>query len=382
MTFELDRPSSGMSRCVRCRRPIDRCYCDLIPAVENETPVLILQHRREREHPFNTARMVAASLSRCDLVVDHIAPIAERLRGGLLSPGAALLYPGDDVAALDDRAHSTSVDQLVVLDGTWHHTKTMMRDIPELASLPRFQLNPTQPGRYRIRREPTDQALSTLEATADALQVLAPENATLANQLEALRGAFDRIIDGQVACPKSNWRQNSRRTRGASNVPKVILNEPERLVVVYIEQEQGTYLHRGERMIDPKPVYWMAQRLRDGEMFETAIENDGLSDDHFRSMLRLSGDQVRAAIDLQTLGVTWRQFLHPDDVLVVNHPGNAKMIRRFVPTEHQVLILKSITTCVDVDESELMPVHQARAAMRLSLAIEKVRSLTRTVAQT
>lgn len=364
-----------MSRCVRCRRPINRCYCDLIPAVENETPVLILQHRREREHPFNTARMVAASLTRCDLVVDHIAPIADRLRGGLLSPGAALLYPGDDVPLLDDLSQSTSVDQLVVLDGTWHHTKTMMRDIPELASLPRFQLNPTQPGRYRIRREPTDQALSTLEATADALQVLAPENTALANQLEALRGAFDRIIDGQIACPKSNWRQNNRRTRGASNIPKVILNEAERLVVVYVEQEQGTYLHRGERLTNPKPVYWMAQRLCSSELFKTAIENDCLNDDHFRSMLRLTDDQVRTAIDLETLRSSWRQFLRPGEVLVVNHPGNAKMIQRFAPTGHDVLVLKSITEQVEIDETKLAPINQSRSAERLELAVAKLRLL-------
>lgn len=371
-----------MSRCIQCRRPIDRCYCALIPAVENETPVLILQHRREREHPFNTARMVAASLTRCDLVVNHIGPIADRLRRGLLSPGAALLYPGDDVPLLDDLSQSTSVDQLVVLDGTWHHTKTMMRDIPELASLPRFQLNPTYPGRYRIRREPTDQALSTLEATADALQVLAPENAALANQLEALRAAFDRIIDGQIACPKSNWRQNNRRTRGASNVPKVILNEPQRLVVVYIEQEQGTYLNRGERLTDPKPVYWMAQRFGTGETFEVAINNDCLADDHFRLMLRLSENRLVGAIELEPLRETWHQFLRPGEVLVVNHSGNAKMIKRFAPTGHDVLVLKSITTPVDVDEANLTPMNESRAAERLELAVAKVRGLIKPPAWT
>jgi hypothetical protein len=375
VTFTTARPSSGVSRCVHCHRPIDRCYCDLIPDVDNETPVLILQHRREREHPFNTARMVAASLSRCDLVVDHVMPIAERIRDGMLSQRAALLYPGADVPLLGDLAASESIDQLVVLDGTWHHTKTMMRDIPGLATLPRFQLAPSQPGRYRIRREPTDQALSTLEATADALQVLAPENETLANQLDALRLAFDKIIDGQLACPKSNWRKNERRTPGASNVPKVILNEPERIVVVYIEQEQGTHVNRGDRLKDPSPVYWMAQRLDTGKTFSCAIQNECLSDDYFLNMLRLSQQDVDGAVDLQDFQSQWRRFLKVDDVLVVNHSGNAKMIDRVGATDHDVLVLKSITSLPDVDETTISPIDLTRAAERLAMAVAKVPAL-------
>ncbi len=342
--------------------------------VDNELPVLIFQHRREREHPFNTARMVAASLSRCELIVDHLLPIADRIRGGVLTKDAALLYPGDDVPLLDADA-AASIGQLVVLDGTWHHTKTMMRDLPGLQTLPRYQLAPSQPGRYRIRREPTDTALSTLEATADALQAIAPENDLLAEQLDALRFAFDKIIDGQIACPKSNWRQNARRTRGASNVPKVILNEADRIVVVYIEQEQGTYLNRGERLVDPKPVFWMAQRLRTGEMFSCVIENDCLRDDYFLNMLRLP--HVGDAVEMDEMGSRWRAFLNPDDVLVVNHPGNAKMIQRVGGTDHEVLVLKSITTLPVIDESTLTPIDSTRAAKRLALAVAIVQALSK-----
>ncbi|WP_144057493.1 DTW domain-containing protein, partial [Novipirellula maiorica] len=43
------RPSKDAEpRCYRCFRPADACFCEVIPAVDNLTDVLILQHRRER----------------------------------------------------------------------------------------------------------------------------------------------------------------------------------------------------------------------------------------------------------------------------------------------------------------------------------------------
>jgi len=54
--------SYGRDTCYRCFRPLGSCLCDVIPAIDNRIPVLILQHARERTHPFNTARLVALGL--------------------------------------------------------------------------------------------------------------------------------------------------------------------------------------------------------------------------------------------------------------------------------------------------------------------------------
>ena len=49
-------------RCYGCFRPKSACFCAAIPRIGNQTDVLILQHVRERFHPFNTARMVQRAL--------------------------------------------------------------------------------------------------------------------------------------------------------------------------------------------------------------------------------------------------------------------------------------------------------------------------------
>ena len=120
-----------MPRCYVCRRPRSLCFCSFVPSVNNRTEVVLLQHTRERHHPFNTARIVQRALQRCHLIVDHNAGFAARelpLRDG----AAALLHTSGDTTLTSDLAGIEDVQQLVVIDGTWHQAKTVVRDVPAL----------------------------------------------------------------------------------------------------------------------------------------------------------------------------------------------------------------------------------------------------------
>ncbi|MGB7327202.1 MAG: tRNA-uridine aminocarboxypropyltransferase [Rubripirellula sp.] len=365
-------------RCVRCFRPMDRCYCDSVPSVDNQTDVLILQHRREREHPFNTARIVNMALNRCRLLVNHTPVMARQFADTKLHANAAVLYPGDSVPLIGDLAPSDRPTQLVVLDGTWHHTKTLMRDIPGLSSLPRVRLAPPQPGQYRIRREPNDHALSTLEAVVAALQQNEPESVAVRQQLDQLMAAFHAMVDQQLECPKSNWRANKRRTVGAPNTPRALLGSQDNIVVVYGEQEQGDYRSTGDQ-IRPKhpakPVYWMAQRMGSGETFEMAIENECLHDPYFADRLQLSASQIQSAVSVDRFRDRWQQFLRPSDILVVHHAGLAKLININQLCDHSCLVLKAINAPDPESFTSVVPINETRAAQRLANAIRLTRAL-------
>src|SRR3954468_16996079 len=136
-------------RCYVCFRPKETCFCASIPTIDNRTEVLILQHRRERFHPFNTARIIQKALRNSHLLADHTNNLAMQLR---LKPRAGLLFPGPTALLVSDLTFEQRPEQLVVLDGTWHQAKTLVRAIPALQSLPRYRLAPTVPSRYRIRR--------------------------------------------------------------------------------------------------------------------------------------------------------------------------------------------------------------------------------------
>ena len=141
---ETETPDSlQRHRCYACFRPQSDCFCDTIPLIDNQMDVLILQHTRERFHAFNTARIVRKALRNSHLLVGHTQEFAAMCLP--LQPRAGLLYPGPEARLISDVSPEQYPDQLVILDGTWHHAKTLFRDIPALHALPRFRLTPRFP---------------------------------------------------------------------------------------------------------------------------------------------------------------------------------------------------------------------------------------------
>ena len=346
----------------------------------------MLQHRRERFHPFNTARIVNQALQQSHLLVGHNQDLSARFNQLSLEPGTGLLFPGDDAKILTEIPESEFPMQLIVPDGTWHHVKTLMRDIPRLRTLPRFCLAPTNPSRYRIRREPHAHGLSTLEAVVSALRSIEPET----RDLDQLLATFDRMIDSQIKQGTTNWRKNQRRRMGIPNVPRALTGGLENIVVGYGEQEPGNFSKsKSERSGQHTPkqaqlMYWTAIRPASGERFHCAIDSPAFQNDTFMQRLRLSPEEVRERTSRDDFAKRWNEFLRPSDRLVVLHPSTATLLHQIQPDAQPPLILKAINVPTgpetDKASSKCFPIHQdptptSRAEERLNIAVERVASL-------
>ncbi|MCP8349100.1 DTW domain-containing protein [Pseudomonas sp. FBF18] len=184
-----------MSRihCERCLRPQSHCLCALIPRLDSRTRVLLLQHPSEVNHALNTARLAALGLRNAEL---RVGEVFEDLEQWLTQPGyrTGLLFPGEGAQALQAYAGDERPWLLVVPDGTWRKARKLLHVNPLLATLPRVTLGALQPSRYRLRKAPGEGALSTIEAVAQALNVL--EAPAL---FDALLRPFDALIEGQIA---------------------------------------------------------------------------------------------------------------------------------------------------------------------------------------
>jgi DTW domain-containing protein YfiP len=179
--------------CYRCHKAAVVCVCDRIRRVSNRTDILIFQHPRERFHPLGTARIAALSLEQCQIVQ------ARGDAGGLschrdTPPRTGVLYPGAGAAPLDAMVGDERPEQLIVLDGTWSHAHALYRENAWLRALPHYELRPAEPSRYRIRKEPKAQCISTIESIVCALEILEPETEGLAHILRV----FDSMIDDQI----------------------------------------------------------------------------------------------------------------------------------------------------------------------------------------
>tara|TARA_R100001377_G_scaffold82100_1_gene62134 strand:- start:3365 stop:3967 length:603 start_codon:yes stop_codon:yes gene_type:complete len=179
-------------RCERCQRPQALCYCARLSPIDNSWPIWILQHPAEARHALGTARIAALGLLDCALALSQSPAAAHPFPSTAHSP--VLIYPGPSSLPLQE----LSLDPrrpLLFIDATWRKSRRMLMENPWLEALPRYALPTPPPSRYRIRREPKPEAISTLEAIVHCLGLLEGD----ATRYQPLLEQMDRLVDEQIA---------------------------------------------------------------------------------------------------------------------------------------------------------------------------------------
>lgn len=198
--------------CPRCTRPLSACLCRSLPPnpIGNRWPVHILQHREERNHALNTARIAMLGLANCKLHAVTDIAVEETLRACVLAAldNAWLIYPGDgsdDVAQL--AVAELAPRPLILLDASWRKSRRMLLSSTWLQALPRVSFAWTAPSRYRIRKQPAVNYCSSLEALCTVLGTLERDRKKYAGLLAGMDG----MVDQQIArMGKNTYLRNYR----------------------------------------------------------------------------------------------------------------------------------------------------------------------------
>jgi DTW domain-containing protein YfiP len=183
-------------RCPDCKVRKLYCFCAEIPDIRLQTRVLILMHTSEEVLPSNTARLVVKALSNSEI----------RIRGRKDRPMSAegffpdgrrslLLYPSAHAAELNAEyvAGLREPVTLIVPDGNWRRTRKFVRRDPALVGIPHVKLPAGYPSEYRLRRQPDESGLCTLEAVARAVGLLESRDAQVRLE-ELLRVMVERTL--------------------------------------------------------------------------------------------------------------------------------------------------------------------------------------------
>lgn len=199
MSAEISR----RARCERCQRPETHCLCALIPQLDSRTRVLVLQHPSEVNHALNTGRLATLGLRNAQLLVGEVFDDLQTL---LHPPGyqPRLLFPGEGAQPLVADQVDTLPTLLVVPDGTWRKARKLLHLNPLLAALPRVTLGEVPVSRYRLRKAPGPDALSTLEAIVHGLQILEAPTSFV-----PLLAPFEALIDKQIEAMGSDTYQRN-----------------------------------------------------------------------------------------------------------------------------------------------------------------------------
>jgi DTW domain-containing protein YfiP len=181
--------------------------CDRIVSYPTERRILILQHPQEQDALLGSAQILVASLPKAKLVVGlSWRNLAHALneedvdvrRWAVLFPDREA--PGDQVASRGGAAvDPTTLQGIVVLDGTWSKAKTLWWRNPWLSKLNRMSLRPAKPSIYgRLRTEPRREYVSTLESVVAALTLCGESPEIEVGLARVFRTLVQRVRDANV----------------------------------------------------------------------------------------------------------------------------------------------------------------------------------------
>jgi DTW domain-containing protein YfiP len=304
--------------CPRCERPVRVCYCAHLTSVDTKTHVVLLQHPREEDMAIGTARMASLCLPNSELHVGVDFQTSPALRRALSDPDrpAALLYPSEgaiDVLTEPPRGPIT----LVVVDGTWWQARKLVRVNPEIAKLPRYAFRAPTPSEYRIRKEPDEAYVSTIEALVHVLGVLEGDP----EKLRTLLVPFRAMIDKQIEFAQTVRGARVRHNKGPAppkrpRIPAALAERRGSIVCVTGEANAWPYRTKELRTVHREElVHWIAHRPATGETLDVIVKPRNPLAPSTPPHVGLDAEALMAGVSLEELFAKWRAFVRDDDVV-------------------------------------------------------------------
>jgi len=292
------------------------CYCAQLPRLPTRTRVLVLQHPRERSVGIGTARMAQLALPNSLLRVGIDFAADPVVQAALAEPAPSyLLFPGPGARDVRELALEQPIT-LVVVDGTWSQARTLVRLNPALAALPRIAFTPRRRSVYdRIRREPADFCVSTIEALTEVLNVLEPDSAPF----DPLLVPFFAMVERQerfateVAASRHQRRERKTRARGPTLAMRLAAAWPR---LVCVQGEANGWPARDPARHDPEIVHFVACRPATGELYEAVIAPRHALAPLTPRHIELPAARLAAGGSVESWQRSWRAFC-PDDSVVI-----------------------------------------------------------------
>jgi len=161
--------------------------------------VLLLQHPHERRKYYSSAKLLQRGLTNSRLLrgIEFEADFLNRILSG---QRPYLLYPAKN--ALDCETVELKEDcTVIVLDGTWIEARKILFRNPLLKQFPAVSFSRALRSNYRIRKQPKDHYLSTLESVTYLLKLNAEAfgKGQLASRYDSLFEGFSMMVEKQLS---------------------------------------------------------------------------------------------------------------------------------------------------------------------------------------
>lgn len=185
-----------MSRyCPQCSKALKACICQWVTPLESNVELIILQHPSEEHRPMGTARILSLSLKNSVTIIGEDFSDNAKLNELLADEDYqhVILYPSEHSVSVESATRPSKKMRVILLDGTWKKAFKMWQVSGNLHALQTVHLPKNLKGNYRIRKAPSENSLSTVEAGYHLLSLLEGDR-----DFSPLLTAFDQMIQFQI----------------------------------------------------------------------------------------------------------------------------------------------------------------------------------------
>jgi len=201
-------------KCYLCYRPKSSCMCGEITSFDTNTKFVILMHPKEFKKTKNTTgRLTHLSLKNSELFIDVNFTNHKRINEIIDTYDSFVLYPSQNAINLSNEKPNLSKKMAVfIIDSTWACSKAILRNSKNLQNLNYISFTNTKLSQYKIKEQPADYCLSTIESTLCVLELLNKHNIEKIeeNSLNNFLNPFIKMVDYQIKCINKTNKDTAR----------------------------------------------------------------------------------------------------------------------------------------------------------------------------
>ena len=208
-------------QCYTCRRVKKHCLCGSVKPFDTRTRFVILMHEEEaKRQRTGTGRLARLCLTNAELLVGVDFSGNGRVNALLADPAYEpfVLYPGPQAVSfktLRGALPAGKAPLIFVIDGTWRTAKSLLNKSRNVRALPRLSFDGSYLSRFRIKRQPREYCVSTIEA----IYYLCKEAEEAGyertgGRKEALMSVFGELVDIQLGYARAHHRRREDSRRG------------------------------------------------------------------------------------------------------------------------------------------------------------------------
>ncbi len=215
-TFYGDR-----ERCYKCYRPQSSCMCSYIDAIETNTKFIVLMHPKEFKKTKNgTGHFTRLSLKNSHLFMGVDFSNNKAINEIIDTHESFILYPSKNAINISETNPSTSSSSskkmaIFLIDSTWACSMKMLNESKNLQKLQHISFSSTKLSEFKIKEQPKEYCLSTMESTLTVLELLDKweVESIKKDDLDKFLNPFHEMVKYQLKCISDSPRDAVRFRR-------------------------------------------------------------------------------------------------------------------------------------------------------------------------